>query len=370
MMKVLHFYKTFYPATYGGVEQVIHQIAAGTLAHGVSPTVLSVQPRGAQGRFEAPYAVEYAPRDVQVASMDLSLAVIGKFRALAATADVIHYHYPWPYMDLLHFICGIKKPILVTYHADITRQKKLLALYRPLQKLFLSRVDKLVATSPAYAASSPVLQGYADKVAVVPIGVDRATYPQPTAAQLAPWQARLPQKFFLFVGALRQYKGLNYLLDALRGQEWPLVIVGDGPERAALEAQARQLGISAQVQFLGALDDVDKMALLTLCHAFVFPSHLRSEAFGVSLLEAAMVGKPMISTEIGTGTSYINLNGETGLTVPPRDPTALAEVMQKLWDDPALATQYGQQATQRYEALFTADKMAAGYAALYRELLR
>ena len=104
-------------------------------------------------------------------------------------------------------------------------------------------------------------------------------------------------------------------------------------------------------------------------NAVVFPSHLRSEAFGISLLEGAMYGKPLISSEIGTGTSYINVAGKTGLVVPPSDPQALRAAMQFLWEHPVEATGMGAQARARYEQYFTADEMMAAYAKLYRHLL-
>jgi glycosyltransferase involved in cell wall biosynthesis len=121
--------------------------------------------------------------------------------------------------------------------------------------------------------------------------------------------------------------------------------------------------------FVGALDDADKVALLTLCYAMAFPSHLRSEAFGISLLEGAMFGKPMISSEIGTGTTYINVDGDTGLVVPPDDSVAFGTAMRTLWENPALAAEMGKRAALRYEELFTAERMAANYTALYRELV-
>lgn len=125
----------------------------------------------------------------------------------------------------------------------------------------------------------------------------------------------------------------------------------------------------SNVRFVGNLPDADKAALLSLCYAFVFPSHLRSESFGISLLEAAMYGKPMISCEIGSGMSFINIANETGLSVPPRDPAALAQAMSTLWNDADLAQRMGQAAAVRFEQVFTADAMAASYARLYNELL-
>lgn len=101
----------------------------------------------------------------------------------------------------------------------------------------------------------------------------------------------------------------------------------------------------------------------------VFPSHLRSEAFGISLLEGAMFGKPMISSEIGTGTSYINIHGETGLVVAPSNPQAFREAMRSLWENPQRATEMGRRAEARYRKLFTADEMGQKWAQLYQELL-
>jgi glycosyltransferase involved in cell wall biosynthesis len=122
--------------------------------------------------------------------------------------------------------------------------------------------------------------------------------------------------------------------------------------------------------FVGSLPDEDKNALLMLCEAFVFPSHQRSESFGISLLEAAMYGKPMISCEMGTGTTFINIANETGLVVAPRDSNALAVAMETLWNDRELAKQMGLRAVQRFESMFTAPTMVKAYADLYQDVLR
>lgn len=123
------------------------------------------------------------------------------------------------------------------------------------------------------------------------------------------------------------------------------------------------------IHFLGALQDDDKSALLQLCTCLVFPSHLRSEAFGISLLEGALYSKPLISSEIGTGTTFINIDGLTGLVVPPSDPRALRKAMDEIWFNPEKARTFGQAAQQRFEKLFTADKMIESYAGLYMSLL-
>lgn len=369
MPKILHFFKTYYPQTMGGIEQVIFQLAEGSIAHGHHAEVLYLSRRGtARGEPFANHLTHRSRLDLELASTGFSLSALSDFADLARQADLIHYHFPWPYMDVAHFATRVRKPAVLTYHSDIVKQKALLRLYQPLMHRFLSSVDRIVATSPNYVASSATLQRYRDKVSIIPIGLDRSTYPEPSADRLVLWRSRLGERFFLFVGALRYYKGLAFLLDALRDTPLPVVIVGGGPMEAELKAQAERHRLT-NVHFLGGLPDEDKVALLSLCYGLVFPSHLRSEAFGISLLEAAMFGKPLISCEIGTGTTYINIAGETGLVVPPADPTALAQAMRSLWEQPVMAAEMGRRNQARFEALFTAEAMVSGYVGLYRELL-
>jgi rhamnosyl/mannosyltransferase len=368
-MRVLHFYKDYFPDSMGGVEQVIRQMCVGTARLGVTNEVLTLT-RGKDLRpfeFEG-HMVHRVPLDMNIASNGISFAAFGELKRRAAECDVVHYHFPWPFMDLAHFVARIKKPSLVTYHSDIVRQKTLLRLYQPLKHRFLENVDTIVATSPNYLASSAVLDRYRAKTRTITYGLDKGIYPSPDQARLDRWRARVGEKFFLFVGVLRYYKGLHILLDAVRHSNYPVVIVGAGPIELELKAHAERLNLT-NVMFVGALDDADKVALLTLSYAIVFPSHLRSEAFGISLLEGAMYGKPMISSEIGTGTTYINIDGETGLVVPPSDPQAFGAAMRTLWDDPELAQQMGKRAEARYRELFTAERMAASYNALYHELV-
>jgi glycosyltransferase involved in cell wall biosynthesis len=368
-MRVLHFFKTYLPESVGGIEQVIFQLCQSGLAHGIHSEVLtlSADPHPPQVKV-ADHWVHRARLDIQLASTGFSYSVLRQFRTLAAEADIIHYHFPWPFMDLVHFLARVNKPTVVTYHSDIVRQQQLLRLYRPLMYRFLGQADRIIAASPNYLATSEVLQHFRDKTVVIPYGLDQNSYPQPTADCLQRWQQRLGMRFFLFVGVMRYYKGLHILLEAAQGTDYPIVIVGAGPLEQELRQQAADLGLR-QVHFLGRVSEEDKVALLQLSTAIVFPSHLRSEAFGISLLEGAMYGKPMISSEIGTGTSYINIHGETGLVVPPSDPGAFREAMRVLWTQPQQAQAMGQAARARYLALFTAQRMGAQMAQLYRQML-
>lgn len=369
-MRVLHFFKTYLPESVGGIEQVIYQLCQSGIAHGIHGEVLTLsanpQPREV---MVADHKVHRAKLDIQLASTGFSYSVLKRFRELAAQADVINYHFPWPFMDLVHFTARMHKPTVVTYHSDIVRQKNLLRLYSPLMHRFLGQADRIVAASPNYLATSQVLKHYRNKTVVVPYGLDKSSYPVPTDTCVEGWRQRFGDRFFLFVGVMRYYKGLHILLEAAQGTGYPIVIVGAGPLEQELREQAAALGLD-HVHFVGRLGEEDKVALLQLCTAILFPSHLRSEAFGISLLEGAMYGKPMISSEIGTGTTFINIGGETGLVVAPSDPVALRQAMQYLWEHPEEAAEMGKRAEERYWQHFTAEQMVKSYVDLYRELLR
>jgi rhamnosyl/mannosyltransferase len=366
-MNILHVYKTFLNDTFGGVEQTIYHIAK-TQNTSFKHSVLSLSKDYDNISAEHKGVKNICYREsFSIASNSVSFSLLRDFRQLVESADVIHYHFPWPFADIMHLLWRIKKPSVLTYHSDIVRQKKLLFFYRPLMNYFLKSVDRIIATSPNYLESSPVLQKYKHKVSTIPIGLDKTYYPEPTKEQRDYWSQRFGDQFFLFIGVMRYYKGLHILLDALENTEFPVLIVGSGPLEEELKLYAQKLNLT-HVHFLGKLSDTDKITLLNLCMAVIFPSHIRSEAFGITLLEGAMAGKPLISSEIGTGTSYINIDKKTGFVVPPEDAKALRQAMQYLWDNPKEREAMGEHAQARYHELFTIEKMLASYEQIYEEV--
>ncbi len=368
-MRVLHVYRTYFPDTQGGLEEVIRQICRNTSSHQVESRVITLSDNPDPAMIQSEEADVYRYKcTFEVASCGVSFSAIAGFKRLVAWADIIHYHFPWPFADLLHLLSGVKKPCVMTYHSDVVRQKELLWLYRPLMRYFLGKMDRIVATSPNYAATSESLAVFRDKVELIPIGLNMDSYPPLKSQVLERMKARVGDDFFLFIGVLRYYKGLNILLDAIKGTDLKVVIVGSGPVERELHLQAEGLGLD-NVHFLGCVDDDEKVVLIELSRAMVFPSNQRSEAFGVTLLEGAMYGKALISTEIGTGTSYVNKAGVTGLVVTPNDPQSLRDAMMKLHQDPVLAIEMGRAAHKRYESLFTGLMMGERYARLYESVL-
>ena len=367
-MRILHVYRTYFPHTQGGIEEAIRHICLSTQPHAVESRILcvgpSIRPRVVR-RDEA--VVYYSRQNLEIASCSISLEALAIFRRLLKWADVVHYHFPWPFADLLHFAARVHLPTVLTYHSDIVRQRLLARLYSPLMVRFLKSVDRIVCTSPNYLATSSVLGRFADHIDVVPIGLDPAPYPNVTKSCLDTVRTRYGEGFFLFVGGLRYYKSLHVLLDAVKGTPYRVVIAGSGPLETALKAQAKDLELT-NVIFTGYVSNEIKIALINLSGCIVLPSSLRSEAFGVVLLEGAMYGKPLITTEIGTGTSYVNVDGETGLVVTPASPKALRVAMDQVHAHPDLARIMGRRARQRFDHLFSGRLMAERYAAIYSSL--
>ena len=370
-MKVLHVYRTYFPDSQGGLEEVIRQICLSTREHGVISRVFTLSDEPYPRRLpRVECEVVRVRKTFEVASCGFALTGLRRFAKELAWADLVHYHYPWPFSDMLYLMAGRARPAVLTYHSDIVRQKLLLSIYKPLMSRYLGAMDSIIATSPNYFATSETLAEFADKVEVVPIGLDEPSFPAigEHNKNVAKARANFGEGFFLFVGVLRYYKGLHILLDAIKGAPYNVVIVGAGPVEAELRQQARDLALD-NVIFAGFVSDQEKMALFHLCRAVVFPSYLRSEAFGVTLLEGAMSSRPLISAEVGSGTSHVNIDGDTGLVVPPSDSAALRAAMDRLHADPGMAQRMGTSARRRYEALFTGAVMGERYAEIYQRVL-
>ena len=368
-IRVLHVYRTYFPDPPGGVQEVIRQICRSTRSLGISSSVFCLSPDPHPSRIDWDGVPVYRRRSwMAPASCDLGgAAAFGTFRKLAGEADIIHYHYPWPFADVLHAIAPKAVASIMTYHSDIVRQKYLYAFYKPLMWRMLSSMDRIVSTSSEYARSSPVLSSeiLKDKVSVIPIGLD-----EPHQEQDEGIFGRIgidrDQPYFLFVGALRYYKNLETLIKAASIVNVPMVIAGSGPSLQALRTLAAESQAS-NVIFAGQVSEAQKEALLASCRAVVLPSHLRSEAFGVVLLEASRAGKAMLTCDIGTGSSYVNVHGETGLVVAPTH-EALTVGLEKLAMNGELARVFGRNALKRFEHHFTAARMGAAYANEYRLL--
>jgi len=370
-MKVLYVYKDYYPVV-GGIENHIRLICRGLKAGWpeVEPTVL-VTNRARNTVVEEMDGVKVikAGRLATISSAPISLSLFAWMRRLEA--DITHLHFPYPIGELAYLLVGRSRKMVITYHSDIVRQKYLLQVYRPFLHRLLARADRITVSSPNYIRSSTYLQPLAHKCVVIPHGADLSRFAATAEVQRRAQELRqhygLP--LILFVGLLRYYKGLSFLIQAMPQIPGRLLVVGEGPQGQEWRELSQQLGLEEKVIFLGRVSDEGLVALYHACDVFVLPAIHRSESWGAVQVEAMACGKPVVCTELGTGTSFVNLHGQTGLVVPPRDAAALAQAIGTLLEDEPLRQQMGQRARERAEKEFSSTTMVKRLVDLYKDVL-
>lgn len=373
-LRVLHVYKTYFPDPPGGIQEAISQIARASKPFGIESKIFTLTPKPEISEIERPEGVVIRSRSwAAPASCDLGgVQSFIRFAEAADWADVINYHFPWPFADILRFVVRPKSHSVLTYHSDIVRQRWLGKLYLPLMNNMLRSVNAVVATSPAYATTSPVLSQVAirEKLSVIPLGITEDSYPPEGDDSIFARLGISPDEpYFLFIGVFRYYKGLHTLIRSALQVKAKLILAGTGPEGDSLRHIARDVSAD-NILFAGHVTDAEKVALIKRSVALVLPSHLRSEAFGMVLVEAAMLGRPMVSCEIGTGTSFVNLDRESGFVIPPDDPQEIADALNKLLSDPGLANKLGHRARARYENMFSGPALGLAYSNLYKNVIQ
>ncbi len=376
-MKILQTNKAYAPVI-GGVETTVTVLAEGLSKRaGLSVEALVCNARrtlATETNVINGVKVTYMPRWGSIASLPISPNYLPHLASLHG--DILHVHEPFPLVDLsVALFPRIRrqfKRIVVTWHSDIVRQKWALTVYRPFIERFLPQVDRILVSAPALLENSDFLRPYSHRCEVVPLGVplDWTRDRTPRLPRVAEIRRRLGTPLVLCVGRLVYYKGMQYLVEAMaKLPEARLAIIGSGPLQGKLEAQIAALGLAGRVSLLPHLEDEELHAYYEACDLFVLPSTERSEAYGLVQIEAMASGKPVISTQINTGTTFVNRHGVTGLTVPPRDADALARAMREILHDDGLRERLGRQAEERALEEFTAGRMVDRILDVYTRLL-
>jgi glycosyltransferase involved in cell wall biosynthesis len=363
-LSVVHVYKG-YPPVRGGIEGHIDVLTRLLAVRGVRPEVLCVRTSGTSSdETRDGVRVHRCTSLLTLASSPLPPALPWQLRR--NQADIVHLHFPWPPGEVAWLLGGRGRPLVITIHCEAVRQARLARLLAPLTQRVLGAAQRIIVTGP-FMRDTPFLTAHRARVEVIPLGVDLERFcPDPTAMDPLP-QVRHPR--ILFVGQLRHYKGLPVLAAALaRLPQAQLIVVGDGPERAALEQALRMHGVGDRAHLLGAVDDDRLLRLYQTADAAVLPSTSKAEAFGVAIAEAQSCGVPAVTTEVGTGTQQAVADGISGRVVAPNDPAALAEGLQ--WClDPLHASARRGAARVHAEAHLCARRMAGAVHAIYTELM-
>jgi len=372
-VRILHLSK-FYRPDPGGLEHVVEQLAEGAAARGNQVRVIAATGSGwirdPKRRITEPPRGNVVVVRIPTYGVRWSQPIApGYLPAARWPADVAHVHHPHPLADL-STVLAVRAPYVVTQHSDIRRQLLAKPFYWPLVRHVLHYSAAIVVPTEAHVRACPEIHGYEKKIRVIPFGVDLRRF-TPRVHPDRP--ATFPDgdaPVALFVGRLVGYKGLGVLLDAVRGTSLRVVIVGDGPERAALEARIASEGLAGQVRLAGSVSDEELPAYYQAADYFVLPSLTAAEMFGIVLLEAMALEKPVITTALETGVREVNRAGETGLEVPVGDAAALRVAMERLAGDAALRQRFGGAGRRRVEERFTLERMIEGHLALYDEVRR
>jgi glycosyltransferase involved in cell wall biosynthesis len=368
-MRVVHVFKDYYPPTTGGIEQHMRVLCTGMAGHvEVSVLVPSRSRRRVEERVDGVRVIR-VPELGRYFSAPLCPSMPTELRRLAA--DLVHLHFPNPTGDLAYLLSGGRPPVVMTYHADVIKRSWLIRLYRPVFERLAPHIRRYVVGSDEYLASSRFLAPQHERCRVIPFGVDLDAFTLRIGEvdRVEALRRRHGERIVLFLGVLRYYKGLEVLIRAMAQVTGRLLVAGRGPQRVALEALTRKIGLADRITFLGEVSDSERRCLLHACDVFALPSVDRSEAFGISQLEAMACGKPVVSSDLPTGVRLVNQVGVTGMLVPPGNPAALAGALNTLLEDEALRTSLGKAARLRVEQEFTAGRMIARTLDVYGEAL-
>lgn len=347
-LRILQVNKFYHPYI-GGIESVVRMLSREMLDR-AEVQVLVCQKNGKTKReIVEGVPVTRAGTIGTYFSCPLSFSFFRYFRKMAKQADVVEIHTPFPLADAACLLSGFRGRVVIAWHSDVVKQKKLLKLYRPLLMRFLKRADQIIVATKGHIDGSAFLPAFREKCRIIPYGIRVESYLQAACTPILTEQLRKPGRVkVLFVGRLVYYKGVDVLLEAFRAvQGAELFLVGNGSLEDDLRQQAQAEPLQETVHFMGTLSDADLKSAFSDCDLFVLPSVATSEAFGIVQLEAMVYQKPVINTNLASGVPYVSLDGETGLTVPVKDAPALAAAIQKLVDDPALRAQYGAAAQKR-----------------------
>ncbi len=376
-MRVLHVNKLYTPWI-GGIESVVQELAEGLITlPDIHCEVLVCQDRGPREISEL-----NGVRITRVASSGMFLSMpfapgfSAALQAMASKFDVVHVHTPFPLLLFCDWNDLKKKGvrIVIHHHSDIVRplQRALLSPLGRLEKRFLNAADKIIVTSEGLLKHSLTLANYRSKCQVVPLSIGLNSVRSRSAEERAGIRDRLGlrpnDRVIMFAGRLAYYKGVEYLIEAVRSLNVILLIAGAGPLQSRLTRQIERQNLTSKVRILGRITDDELNSLYSVADLFVLPSIAPSEAFGLVQLEAMSHGLPVINTDLPSGVPSVSRHNETGLTVPPADSAALRSAIALILTDNELRQRFSAAALQRVR-YFDRPVILHAIHSLYRELL-
>src|ERR1039458_70661 len=356
----------FWPA-YGGVEKYVLELSKELVMRGNDVTVVCADEPHADSCTVQEVKIVRLPYRVKIANTNITR---GLFRTLMRDdSDIIHTHIPTPWSaDISALVSLVKrKPLIVTYHNDLTGQgidNLIAGLYNAtLLHIVLWRAKRVIITQPRYLDYSRQLKFHRNKVVTIPLGVTEPL-------TISKGERKPGQIFFMSVlDKHHEYKGLDVLLRSMvqitNSRRDAKLLVGGGGELVDMySGVARELGISDSVEFLGSVPDKELAELYSSSSLFVLPSVNKMEGFGIVALEALSYATPVITTQFAGSSQFIK-ETRAGLVVQSRDPDALAKAVLALLDDRREAESMGVRGAEAVSREFGWERIARLMTAAY-----
>tara|TARA_B100000678_G_C18224650_1_gene508354 strand:+ start:752 stop:1867 length:1116 start_codon:yes stop_codon:yes gene_type:complete len=371
-MEVVHLGK-YYKPYQGGVEKVNSDLAESCQCFTVK--VIAFDEKGSSYESSGGVEVFRSKVDFSVASAPISIKYLINVLRFSKN-NILHVHMPNPFANFsifLSFLVGRKGKLILHWHSDIVKQKKLYLFYRPLVNWLLDKADIVIATSPIYIEGSQQLKNHKDKCKVIPIGVD-SLLPKVNYERVNKLKKYFNNKKIVFsLGRHIYYKGFSCLIDAASyiSDDAVVVIGGNGEETQIYHEKITSMGLNDKVYLIGKIDDEELASYYYASEVFCLPSIEKSEAFGVVQIEAMSTGTPIVSTNItGSGVPWVNKDGFSGFVCNPNDAKDLADKVNVILSDDSVREELSLGARKRYISFFTKERMCQEFDAVYNSFLK
>lgn len=356
----------------GGVEKVMYTFLIGLDRHGIACDMLCASADEEVGETEisSSSSLFKTKTIIKLAATMISPQMIQTLKQICHDYDLIHIHQPDPMATLALLLSGYKGKVVVHWHSDIVKQRVLLQAYKPLQSWLIRRADRILGTTPIYVQESPALKRAQHKVDYLPIGVRKRVAEEHLVAMI---RNKYPGKKIIFtMGRLVGYKGYEYLIEAasLLPDDYVILIGGSGPLKGELQDTVKSFLLNRKVRIIGFVPRELESAYYAACDVFCLSSTIKTEAYAIVQAEAMSAGKPVIATNIpGSGVSWVNQHGVSGLNVEPGNSRELAQAIRTICEDKGLYERLSLGAMRRYEDNFTLEAMTLGLIEIYKQLL-
>ena len=358
----------YYPPYSGGIEVNTRDVSEGLAAEHTVTVICFNHDKGSRTDIINNVTVKRFGILATLKSQPVSFALF--LAILRAKADIIHFHAPnfvanaalWVKICVL----GASPKLVVTHHTDIFGRKLLKKVLMPLYRSILKRSNCIIVTSRKLIDISEDLIPNAN-YAVVPLGIT----PEVFHGGMAPDTASTLSKPVGFLGRHARYKGLGVLINALRNMpDVSAKIAGDGPYRPEAELLATSLGVRERTDFVGDIRNIDaKIAFYKSIGIFAFPSTEVTETFGISQLEAMLMGVPVVASNLHTGVTDVAVHEETALLVTPGSSEEFSAAVTRLRQDPDLRERLAINARAHVLKNFTNSVVVAKTLALFSSVL-